>query len=199
MSDTIDVMEATSEDFPRISGCLAEAFFDDPIAVFLFPNERARRARLSSLYRFVLAAMSSHGRVVMDRDARGAAIWQAPSPPTAGPVEEAIGKVMLAAVLRSASVRAMALNRAATEAQPAEGYWYLGILGTAPAHQGSGIASALMTPTLAHCDEMGLRAYLESSKQDNIPFYERHGFRVTGEVRIEDGPLLWPMIRPPAQ
>ena len=197
MSETIDIIDAGSDDFPRISRCLAEAFFDDPVAVFLFPQERTRRARLAGLYRFVLGAMSAHGRVVMDREARGAAIWQAPSPPTAGPLEEAIGKIMLAAVLRSASVRAIALNRAATQAQPVEDYWYLGILGTAPAHQGCGIASALMSPTLAHCDAWGLRAYLESSKLDNIPFYERHGFRVTGQVQIEGGPLLWPMIRAP--
>jgi hypothetical protein len=41
-------------------------------------------------------------------------------------------------------------------------------------------------------------AYLESSKGRNVPFYERHGFTVTRELKIPDGgPLLWLMWRDP--
>jgi GNAT superfamily N-acetyltransferase len=97
--------------------------------------------------------------------------------------------------MRTASRRALALNRAAAEAHPGEPHWYLGILGTDPAHQGCGVASALVKPILEQCDADGVPAYLESSKRDNIPFYERHGFRVTGEVQVDDGPTLWPMLR----
>ena len=46
------------------------------------------------------------------------------------------------------------------------------------------------------CDAMGLPVYLESSKDANLPFYERHGFRVVGEVVVPRGPTLWPMVRP---
>jgi ribosomal protein S18 acetylase RimI-like enzyme len=71
------------------------------------------------------------------------------------------------------------------------------VLGTAPEHQGKGLGSAMMAPVLHRCDDEGLPAYLESSKESNIAFYRRHGFEVVGEVVVPDGPTLWPMWREP--
>jgi ribosomal protein S18 acetylase RimI-like enzyme len=195
MTEATLAVEALPRDFGRISQCLARAFHNDPVSGFLFPNERTRSARLVSLYRLVLEAMSSHGSVWVDPELRGAAIWQAPSPPPTGRLADGFGKLMLVAVMRTATRRALALNRAAAASHPDEEHWYLGILGTDPEHQGKGIASALIRPTLEQCDELGIPAYLESSKPSNIPFYERHGFRVTRPIQVEGGPLLWPMIR----
>ena len=62
MTDTTFAVEALPRDFGRISRCLARAFDDDPVSIFLFPNARTRQARLASLYRLVLEAMSAHGR-----------------------------------------------------------------------------------------------------------------------------------------
>ena len=57
-----------------------------------------------------------------------------------------------------------------------------------------------MRSRLARCDAARLPAYLESSKERNVPFYERHGFRVTGELTIPGGgPTLWLMWRNPAE
>jgi hypothetical protein len=43
----------------------------------------------------------------------------------------------------------------------------------------------------------GAPAYLESSKESNVGYYETFGFAVTREIRIPGGPALWPMWRPP--
>jgi ribosomal protein S18 acetylase RimI-like enzyme len=76
-------------------------------------------------------------------------------------------------------------------------HWYLAILGTEPAAQGRGIGSALLRPVLDRCDADGVGAYLESSKERNIAFYARHGFRVTGELKLPRGPRVWLMWRSP--
>jgi GNAT superfamily N-acetyltransferase len=58
------------------------------------------------------------------------------------------------------------------------------VLGTDPAAQGRGLGSAVLAPVLEGCDRDGIGAYLVSSKERNIDFYARFGFRVTREVRL---------------
>jgi GNAT superfamily N-acetyltransferase len=78
-------------------------------------------------------------------------------------------------------------------------HWYLAVLGAEPASQGKGLGSAVLAPVLEQCDADGVGAYLESSKERNIDFYARHGFRVSEELRLGGarGPRLWGMWREP--
>jgi ribosomal protein S18 acetylase RimI-like enzyme len=78
-----------------------------------------------------------------------------------------------------------------------EPHWHLTKIGVDPARQEHGIGSALMQHRLAACDEEGLPAYLESSNPANLPFYERHGFEVLGEIQAGSSPKLFPMLRSP--
>jgi hypothetical protein len=56
-----------------------------------------------------------------------------------------------------------------------------------------------MRPVLERCDGEGVPAYLESSKERNVPLYERNGFRVTEEMVVPNGgPKIWLMWRDPA-
>jgi ribosomal protein S18 acetylase RimI-like enzyme len=82
-------------------------------------------------------------------------------------------------------------------AHPETPHYYLAVLGTDPDAQGRGIGSALMQPTLESCDRDDVPAYLESSKERNVDFYARHGFSVLDELRLPEGPPVWPMWREP--
>lgn len=80
---------------------------------------------------------------------------------------------------------------------PREPHWYLAFIGTDPEMQGRGLGSALLRPVLDRCDREGMPAYLESSKEANVPFYQRHGFEVTDTHDFPDGPRMWLMWRQP--
>lgn len=108
---------------------------------------------------------------------------------------------MLPAVLRAFRGRLAAgrvLIDLMKDQHPEEPHWYLAVLGSDPSVRGAGFGHALMQSRLMRCDVEYAPAYLESSNPDNVPYYERFGFRVTGEIKLpDDGPSLWPMWRQP--
>ena len=56
----------------------------------------------------------------------------------------------------------------------------------------------MMQPVLHMCDRDNLGAYLETAKSENLPFYERHGFKVTGTIGVGQDPItVWLMWRNP--
>lgn len=56
---------------------------------------------------------------------------------------------------------------------------------------------ALLDDVLARCDEGATAAYLEASRPESVPFYERFGFTVHHELHLPDGPPVWGMWRAP--
>jgi hypothetical protein len=63
---------------------------------------------------------------------------------------------------------------------------------------GSGHRQPLLAPQLARCDRERMPAYLESSKEQNVPLYERNGFEVTEVVQLPNGgPPAWLIWREP--
>jgi GNAT superfamily N-acetyltransferase len=77
-------------------------------------------------------------------------------------------------------------------------HWYLFTFGTAPERQGKGVGSALLRSMLSHVDLEGQPAYLESSKERNVPLYARFGFEVIAVLPPTWGsPALWRMWREP--
>lgn len=194
--DEIAVREATPSDRDDIARSLARAFMDDPVSEFLFPDAAAREHRLTLFYQAVIGLFGHLGLVRTDDRLRGAAAWQPPSPnPNLLMILPSMIKVGIA--LRSAWFRLSKLNAAVTPFHPREPHWYLAILGTDPSAQGTGVGSALIRPTLQLCDEEGILAYLESSKEANLSFYQRHGFRVSEVIDVPKGPRLWGMLREP--
>ncbi len=188
--------EATRRDRFEIAHSLARAFQDDPVSEFLFPDASVRARRLPAFYTAILRMFDHLGLVQTDHQLRGAAAWQAPSiKPTLLDVLPAM--IGMGIALRSSWLRLSKLNAAVVPFHPREPHWYLAILGTDPAAQGSGVGSALIRPILRRCDDERIPGYLESSKEANISFYQHHGFHVTQEIQVSDGPRIWAMLREP--
>jgi ribosomal protein S18 acetylase RimI-like enzyme len=69
-------------------------------------------------------------------------------------------------------------------------------MAVAPAHQGKGLGSKLLTWFCSHADSDELPAYLETSKVENKRLYERFGFSVRSEAEAVGVPH-WFMWREP--
>jgi GNAT superfamily N-acetyltransferase len=193
------VRHATSSDVPAVVDMLVRAFDDDPVANFMFAGTRRRRLGLHSFFTSQLRRQYlPHGHVYVTDDLNGAALWGPPDRKR-HPIGELFQLFPTAPFLFSPhTINALRLLFTVESLHPTERHWYLFSLGTAPERQGKGLGSALLQTVLAHVDEEGDPAYLESSKERNVPLYARFGFKVIDEVPSKAGsPPLWRMWREP--
>ncbi|MFD1934378.1 MULTISPECIES: GNAT family N-acetyltransferase [Nonomuraea] len=181
-------------DAVRIGALMALAFHDDPVVRWMLPSGEGTDRMFATLARHVHAL----GDLAFDgEEPVGAALWDPP-----GHRQSALDTVrslpgFVAAMGRRVSYGQL-LESTFRKARPSRPHWYLAQIGTDPAAQGRGAGSALLRARIERCDADGVAAYLESSKESNVPFYEKHGFQVTREILLpEDGPTVWAMLREP--
>ena len=194
----VAVRAATTSDLDPVSEALARAFHDDPVMRYILTRPAKQAKQMKTLFAGEMKRALAKGAVYTTDEgpAAGGAIWVEPGKWKLGGLELLTQVPVLLSFGRD-TPRSLRVLSKMEKVHPAEPHWYLAILGTEPAAQGKGIGSGLMQPILDRCDDEGLPAYLESSKEANIPFYRRHGFEVTGTVEIPDGPTLWSMWRDP--
>jgi GNAT superfamily N-acetyltransferase len=189
---------ATRADVPALATALAAAFRTDPVWRWMVPDLARWDARADAAFGHEVAVKLKYGHSYTTDDRAGAALW-APPGTWRGSLADAlqVAAPMLRLTGRGAR-RGLGVLRASDRAHPrGDDHWYLAVLGTHPDHQGRGVGSAVLRPVLERCDLDGSGAYLESSKPENVPFYERHGFAVTDVIRPGGGPPLTLMWRDP--
>jgi ribosomal protein S18 acetylase RimI-like enzyme len=190
----VTVRRATEADAGALAGTLARAFFDDPVIGWALPDEERRMRGAERMFGMQLSRWLRFEEVHTEEGLRAAALWAPPGewrwPPLAGL------RMLLGAGLPALPRMLRGFGRI-EHAHPTDPHYYLAVLGTDPSAQGEGLGSAVLGPVLETCDRDGVPAYLESSKERNIAYYGRHGFKVTGEVQLPGGPAVWPMWREP--
>lgn len=197
MTDAAAVRPATHADLRSLALVLARAFRSDPVHRWILPSELDWALASDAFFAMVARDLLRHESVYTTGSRAGAALWAPPYPaPSTRGQRIAMALRWYGALGRRAREVGEQLARI-ERAHPLEPHWYLAVLGTDPRHRGRGVGSALLAPILARCDADRVPAYLESSKRENVPFYERHGFRVLGEIVFRDGPTVWRMQRDP--
>lgn len=187
-------------DVPVLAEVLVAAFYDDPVTEYLFPSERSRKRRLERYFTFQLRRIEeTGGEALATEDLSGVSLWMPPErrrPGAGAAIEQLLGAVL---ILGRQTGRAIALIDQLERVRPTEPHLYLAGIGVRPDAQRRGIGSALLRQMLERADREGLTVCLESSREENLAFYNRHGFSVTGEVGSMKGssPRLWCMQRPP--
>lgn len=197
----ITVRPMTRDDIGSVAAATARAFEDDPLFSWLLPDDATRVAKSTVLYEAMFKPMLKVDFVEMSTtaDCSGLAMWAGPEkwdPPT--PVMLGALPRMIRAIGFGGISKLMAAMNAIKKVHPKEPHWYLAGLATDPPAQRTGVGTALVAPVLERCDRERLGAYLETQKPENVPYYERFGFRVTKEIDLpKDGPHLWLMWRDP--
>jgi ribosomal protein S18 acetylase RimI-like enzyme len=197
VSEPPAIRRASEQDVPALAAMLARAFLDDPVATWAWPPDALRSHALERFQATRLRQLLVHGEVWTSADLQCAALWAPPghwhsSLRETAELVPAFARARLIWRVPLVAVGWEKLERAHPRGEP---HFYLAVLGTEPAAQGRGLGSAVLRGVLDQCDGDGVAAYLESSKERNIDFYARHGFRVIEEIRLLRGPPMWKMWR----
>ncbi|MFF5210961.1 GNAT family N-acetyltransferase [Streptosporangium sp. NPDC000396] len=192
------VRQAEDGDQQAVLDVLTEAFLNDPLLCWLFPEVGERGRLQPHFYRPLLTHPTAEAYLAGRRE--GASVWltltagqtpheERPDAPRAGSDS----------VFGENGARLLALGHALAPRHPdREPHLYLPCMGVISGRQGAGLGSAMLRHRLERADADGLAAYLEASTPRSRALYQRHGFEDLGEpVRVADSPLLWPMWRPP--
>jgi GNAT superfamily N-acetyltransferase len=188
------VRPASVDDARALAAPLARAFYDDPVTLWAHPRESVRLRRTARFFLGRMRALLPHELSMVTDDRDGAAVW---SPPDAW--QMGLRELLhdLPALLSRRTPMVLRAMHGVEKKHPSGPHYYLSILGVDPSRQGEGLGSALLQPGLRRCDQEGVGAYLETAKERNVRFYSRHGFRVTEEVSLPNGPAMWLMWRDP--
>jgi ribosomal protein S18 acetylase RimI-like enzyme len=192
VSTSVRTRPANSGDIHAVSHTLAAAVVDDPVFSYCYPDAGTRKEILPRWFEVVAEANLPHGAIYTTDDVVAGAIWVPPGAEDDERMGAALGEISG----RYAETLFGIFERM-EEQHPHEPHHYLFLLGTRPEWQCRGIGSALMQPVLERCDRDAMPAYLEATSEGNRGLYLRHGFEVTGEIELPDGPSMWPMWREP--
>jgi GNAT superfamily N-acetyltransferase len=195
----VAVRKASTIDVPRLATALAKAFHEDPVFVWLFPNDTERLRRSERGFALYLRKMFlPQGESYAADDCRGAALWLPPGKWHLSPLAQLR---LLPGMVRAMGPRLPHVLRALDTIEsvhPRTPHHYLAFVGVEPKLQGKGIGTALLRPILDRCDRQRTAAYLEATTARNRAFYLRLGFEVTAEFRYpKGGPPSCQMWREP--
>jgi ribosomal protein S18 acetylase RimI-like enzyme len=192
------IRKATEQDIPALANTMARAFDDDPLVNWVFRNPDTRSKYAGRFFAGRARILMPQREIYTVDGCHAAAMWARPNEWHDPPLRALKELAVLAPGVSPRRVPQTLRGLLQIESKhPKKPHWYLAVLGTDPDHQGNGLASALLGPVLDECDRLEIPAYLETGKERNVGFYARHGFAVTEELRLPDGPPVWLMWREP--
>lgn len=190
-----DVRSLGVDEHRLIGDIIGDSFSDDPINLWVFGSADPL-AKFYGMEARKCYLKSGFG-LVMDDDS-GGALWLPPG--VSNNISLWKSMDMAALMFRSGGfgsiLRGMTVGETLQKHHPHEPHYYLHAIGAIQTRQGKGVGGRLMEASLQRVDADSMPAYLESSKERNIPFYRRYGFEVVEEISPAKGcPSMWLMWR----
>ena len=194
-----DIARCLPDQAKHALSTVLDAFVVDPLLRWVWPGDERYAACAPVFFGALLDLRLAAGEVWIADGGDSVAMWNPPgglylSDPKAPEERWAEVRQGFTAVERDRWATYDETLRVPEEAAP---YWYLGVLATRRARQGTGLGRAVLAPMLAAADRTHLSTYLETASDANLRFYGQLGFAPVREAEMPDGPLCWLLRRDP--
>jgi len=171
---------------------LARAFENDPLFRYLLRDAPDRRVRLRWMFGRWISVIGSLGSSYITDGGEGVALWIPPGNEhfvTLGRLVRAgFARIPFVFGLRNVP-RLFRVEMDVAERRRrdlGEPQWQLDTIGVVPEAQRSGAGSVLIRHVLDIVDRDGYPCYVMTHNPENVPYYERFGFRVLSRSTVEE-------------
>jgi len=187
-----EIVSVSDDEIDRAVATLVMAFASDPIVRWMYEDSYSYLVHMPELFGALATSCLRARTAYQTDDGLGVALWLPPGDRGDDSQVETVIRNSLSAEMRS---EIGSLLEEVERYRPSEPHWYLSLIGVEAINQGKGRGSSLLQYSLRQCDKNHHAAYLWSSNKQNIPFYERAGFRMVRTIQVGSAPSIYPMIR----
>ena len=178
------------KDLSKASATLSRSFHDDPIFKFVIPDPEYRKDKLRYLCHFIIRLGIAKGEAIGPSDKmEGVSLWL-PSKGSKDSGVDAIraGLLNLFVHIEPGTIRRfveVGRTKGKMRAGIIKGQYYLcDMIGVDPLFQKQGFGRKMIEAKLLIFDREEMPCYLETSKCENIAYYERFGFSQINKYKI---------------
>jgi ribosomal protein S18 acetylase RimI-like enzyme len=186
----------------HVTGVLARAFYEYPLFLKLFPDERRRAKALLWYMGFIVRYCKTYGEIFTAADDQ--ALITLLNDPRQFTRRRLLATGFLLGPLRMGIVPFWRMTQhnnyiagiSVRLAPP--GAWYIWMLGVERALRGQRLGSQLMNRAVKAADAAGAACYCDTDRRDMLGFLAHHGFQVVHEGSAPAAGLpFWILCRPP--
>ncbi|MGD9381995.1 MAG: GNAT family N-acetyltransferase [Candidatus Thorarchaeota archaeon] len=194
----------TKRDMEKVIETLVQAFIDDHLLGYFFPEPETRlrflpkffnyRVKNGLLYGKVLATSENiEGVVILTQSKYNEFSWLRAIRTGGIGLYRTTGSEILS---RMREVESFVINK--RDECISEPHWYLGSLAVHPDYQGKGLASKLVRPVLEMCSSQNKPCVLETQGEGLVEVYKHYGFDVIDSFILPTANLPhWVMVKQP--
>ncbi|WP_207934272.1 GNAT family N-acetyltransferase [Actinomadura sp. KC06] len=187
MPEAIEIRALQPDEIPLAVGVLARGMRDNPLHVAVYGADPDRRLRCHARLIRALFRTSSAQRPIAA--VRGGTLVGVTGVAPAGTCQPGPARKLrmlpaVAALGPRTARRVLGWTSTWAKFDPDEPHVHLGPLAVDAHLQGQGVGSKIMREHCARLDDAHEVGYLETDKVENVGFYERFGYWVTGEQPV---------------
>lgn len=178
------MIKAAYSDKELVVDILTKSFDTNKSVNYVVRQGKNREKRIKALMNYSFETCWNNGEIYLSDDRKGALLFLLPhkkKPLLKGIVNDL--RLIFEAIGLSRVLKVLKKEAAVKKFHPRK-YLYLWYLGVLPQFQGAGIGSSLLRELICLSSALKLPVYLETSTEQNLPFYKRFNFSIYKELDV---------------
>lgn len=177
------MMRATLNDRQLVADILVRSFVNNKSVNYIIKQDEKREQRIKHLMEYSFDICNLFGDVFISDDRNGCALIVMPDRKKVTIKSLLLDIKMALSVIGLSNInKAVSRESAIKKIHPPAPLYYLWFIGVEPSLQGNGIGSKLLNEIIQKGLSENRTICLETSTLKNIPWYEKHGFKIYREL-----------------